>query len=284
MSVSFRVMLDLCIEDVEQELKSLRSDLATIVGMALGVGAILVAYLMEGGSLSSVFRLPAVMIVIGGTLGAGMITTSLPTVLAIPSFLRIAFFGQELDYRDTIDRIVMLAERARREGILGLEGYLSRTPNLFFRKALQLLIDGTEVTVLRSILETEISYVEERHRRGIELFRKFGGFAPTMGIIGTVLGLIHTLANTTDTARMAVGIASAFIATLWGVCSANLFFLPVSDKLRHRHLEEMSNLELILEGVVAIQSGENPRVVRTKLLSYINPQQRYEDIYASLTR
>jgi chemotaxis protein MotA len=252
--------------------------------MVLGIGAIVVAYLMEGGSLSSVFKLPAVMIVLGGTLGAGMITTSLATVLAIPTHLRIAFFGHETDYRDTIDRIVMLAERARREGILGLESYLNRAPTAFFRKALQLLVDGTEVTVLRSILETEISYIEERHRRGIELFRKMGGFAPTMGIIGTVLGLIHTLANTTDTTRMAAGIASAFIATLWGVCSANLFFLPVSDKLRHRHLEEMANLDLILEGVVAIQSGENPRVVRTKLLSYINPQERYEDIYASLSR
>jgi len=252
--------------------------------MVLGIGAIVVAFLMEGGSLSSVFKLPAVMIVIGGTLGAGMVTTSLATVLSIPKYLKIAFFNEETNFRDTIDLIVMLAERARREGILGLEGYIRRTPNAFFRKALQLLIDGTEVTVLRSILETEISYIEERHRRGIEFFRKLGGFAPTMGIIGTVLGLIHTLANTTDTTRMAAGIASAFIATLWGVCSANLFFLPVSDKLRHRHLEELANLELILEGVVAIQSGENPRVVRTKLLSYINPQERYEDIYASLPR
>lgn len=259
-------------------------DFATAAGLVIGVGAILVSYLMEGGTLGSIFRLPAVMIVIFGTFGAGMITTSLGTVLSIPTYLRIAFWGKEDDVKETIDRIVLLADRARREGILGLESYLETAPNPFFQKALQLLIDGTEVTVLRSILETEISYVEERHRRGIELFKKLGGFAPTMGIIGTVLGLIHTLANTTDTSRMAAGIASAFIATLWGVSSANLFFLPIGDKLRHRHLDEMANFELILEGVVAIQSGENPRVVRTKLMSYINPQERLEDLYAPLSR
>ncbi len=259
----------------------MRIDFATVSGIILGLGAIVVAYLMEGGSLASVFQAPAVMLVLLGTLGAGMITTSMNTVLLIPTYLRIAFFGQPIDVRDTIERMVHLAERARREGILGLEQFLDEAPSPFFKKALQLLIDGTEVTALRGILETEIAYMEERHRRGIELFKKMGGFAPTLGIIGTVLGLIHTLANTTDTTRMASGIATAFIATLWGVCSANLFFLPVGDKLRHRHLEEMTNLELVLEGVIAIQSGDNPRVIRTKLLSYLNPQERYEDSYAA---
>ena len=144
----------------------------------------------------------------------------------------------------------------------------------FFRKALQLLVDGTEVTELRQILETEMSYVEDRHRRGIELFKKLGGFSPTLGIIGTVLGLIQTLSSTTDTSRMASGIASAFIATLWGVCMANLFYLPIGDKLRHRHIDEMTNLELVTEGVVAIQSGENPRMIRTRLMSFVNPPKR----------
>jgi chemotaxis protein MotA len=249
-------------------------DIATIAGLIVGIGAIIVSFLMEGGKLASVFQLPAVMIVVFGTLGAGMITTSISTVMAIPTYLRIALFGRSDDVSGTIDYIVRLAERARREGILGLENNLRDVNNPFFKKAMQLLIDGTEVTMLRSILETEIAHIEERHRKGIELFKKLGGFAPTLGIIGTVLGLIQTLANTADTSHMASGIATAFIATLWGVCSANLFYLPIGDKLRHRHMEELSTLELIMEGVVSIQSGENPRMIRTKLQSFVNPPKR----------
>ncbi len=252
-------------------------DIATIGGLLVGVGAILISFLMEGGSLASIFKGPAVMIVIFGTLGAGMITTSLRNVMAIPTYLKIAFSGKRPDHLYTINQVVLLAERARREGVLGLEKHLNSVERGFFRKALALLIDGTEVTELRGILETEINYLEARHSKGIELFKKLGGFAPTMGIIGTVLGLIHTLANTSDTSQMAAGIASAFIATLWGICSANLFFLPVGDKLRHRHLDEVANLELVLEGVVSIQSGENPRLIRSKLQSFIDPSQRISE-------
>ena len=173
-----------------------------------------------------------------------------------------------------IEQLVKMAERARREGILGLEADLKRISDPFFRKAMQLVIDGTEVTTLRSILETEITYVEERHREGITLFGKLGGFSPTLGIIGTVLGLIHTLANTEDAGKMASSIAAAFIATLWGVGMANLFYLPIGDKLRYRHDLEMKKLELVLEGVTAIQSGDNPRVIRTRLLSFLHPALR----------
>ena len=136
------------------------------------------------------------------------------------------------------------------------------------------MIDGTEVTTLRAILETEIAYIEERHRDGITLFGKLGGFSPTLGIIGTVLGLIHALANTEDAGRMASSIAAAFIATLWGVGLANLFYLPVGDKLKYRHEQEMQHLELILEGVTAIQSGDTPRMIRTRLFAFLHPQER----------
>ncbi len=170
--------------------------------------------------------------------------------------------------------IVKLSEKARREGILGLEKDLKAIKNPFFHKAVQLVIDGAETTMLKDILETEIAYVEERHKKGISFFQKMGGFSPTMGIIGTVLGLIHTLSNTSDADRMAQAIASAFIATLWGVALANLCYLPISDKLKLRHEEELANLDLIMEGIVAIQSGDNPRVVKTKLLSFIAPNMR----------
>lgn len=249
-------------------------DLATVGGLVIGLGCIIIAYLGEGGQISSVLQWPAILLVIGGTIGASTVTTSFKTVMSVPQYLKIAFTGKVLDPLELIDRIVKMAERARRDGILGLEGDLKTITNPFFKKSIQLVIDGTEVTVLKEILETEVSYISERHKKGITLFQKMGGFSPTLGILGTVLGLINTLANTEDASQMAGHIASAFIATLWGVGAANLFYLPISDKLRHRHEEEMVMLDLVTEGALSIQSGDNPRVIRTKLLSFVNPKLR----------
>jgi len=253
-------------------------DFATIIGLFLAVGAVVGGYNLEGGQLTAIFLTAPILIVVGGTLGATIITTSMSTVQQVPNYLRLAFFGKSHSYNGTIDSIVHLAEKARREGILGLEPEMKKITDLFFSKAMQLVIDGTEITVLRDILETEIAYIEERHKRGIVFFQKAGGFAPTLGILGTVLGLVHTLGNTSDASKMASAIAAAFIATLWGVGLANLFLLPVSDKLRMRHDDEMAYLELIMEGMVAIQSGENPRNIRTRLLSFVAPHnRRYKD-------
>lgn len=251
-------------------------DFATIIGLILSVGAISGAYALEGGQISAIFLTAPLMIVVGGTLGATMVTTSVRTVVRVPTFLRMAFFGVNRTTEETIDFLVRLAEKARRAGILGLETELNRTEEKFLKKGIQLVIDGTEVSMLKEILETEIAYLEERHKKGIEFFQKAGGFSPTMGILGTVLGLVHTLANTSDAAKMATAIAGAFIATLWGVGLANLFFLPIADKLRLRHEEEVSHLELIMEGVVSIQSGDNPRNVKTRLMAFIAPHHREE--------
>ena len=249
-------------------------DLATLIGLLIAFGAVGGSYLMEGGSFDAVFLAAPILIVVGGTLGATTVTTSIDTVMRIPHFLRVALTHHPHRFSDTIDTIVKLGEKARREGILGLENDLTTISNPFFRKAVRLVIDGTEVAALREILETEIAYKEERHKRGITFFQKAGGYAPTMGILGTVLGLVHTLGNTADASKMAAHIAAAFIATLWGVGLANLFFLPVSDKLRMRHEEEIAHLELIMEGVVALQMGENPRYIRTRLLAFIAPIHR----------
>jgi len=251
-------------------------DFATIGGLVIGVGAIAVAYVLEGGHLGAVTQAPAMLLVIGGTIGAATISTSFRTIRQVPQFLRIAFFGKAPDHMGTIHYLVRLAEKARREGVLGLEADLKYIESPFFRKAVQLVIDGTEATVIRQILETEVNYIAERHKAGIGLFKALGGFSPTLGIIGTVLGLIHTLSNTQDASRMATAIAGAFIATLWGIAMANLCYLPIGDKLRLRHDEEAANLELIIEGVIAIQSGDNPRIVKTRLLSFIDPKVRQE--------
>lgn len=249
-------------------------DIATLGGLVIGVGAIALAFTLEGGHLSMVFQAPAMLLVILGTLGAAAITTSFSTVLRIPQYLKLAMFARNRDIMATVDQLVGMAERARREGILGLESELKQIHDPFFRKGMQLVIDGTEVTTLRSILENEIAYMDERHHEGISLFNKLGGFSPTLGIIGTVLGLIHTLANTGDANKMAQSIAAAFIATLWGVGMANLFYLPIGDKLKYRHDLEMQRLDLIMEGITAIQSGDSPRVIRTRLLSFLHPRDR----------
>ena len=253
-------------------------DFATILGLLVAVGAIGGSYVMEGGHLDSIFLTAPMLIVIGGTLGATTITTSMDTVLKVPTYLRLAFAGRSREFARTIDDIVRLSEKARREGILGLEANLGAIPDPFFKKAIQLVIDGTEVTALREILETEIAYIEERHKKGISFFQKAGGFSPTMGILGTVLGLIHTLSNTSDASKMAAAIAAAFIATLWGVGLANLFLLPVADKLKMRHEEEIAHLELIMEGVIWLQSGENPRNIRTRLLAFVAPRLRSHEV------
>lgn len=253
-------------------------DFATLFGLVLAVGAVVGAFRMEGGHLDALFLIAPIVLVVGGTLGATIVTSTMQTVRQVPGMLRLAFSGTRISLVETIAATVRLAEKARREGILGLEADLKRIKDPFMRKGLQLVIDGTEATNLREILETEIAYIEERHKRGIIFFQKAGGFAPTLGILGTVLGLVHTLGNTSDASKMATAIAGAFIATLWGVGLANLFFLPISDKLRLRHEEEMSHLELVLEGLVAIQSGDNPRNIRTRLHAFLAPALRSGEI------
>ena len=253
-------------------------DLATILGLAVAVGAIGGAFMLEGGTLDAIFLTAPIIIVVGGTLGATTISTSMATVVRVPTYIRLALSRPRHAFDETIERIAKLAEKARRDGILGLERTLGTIENPFFRKAVQLVIDGTEVTVLREILETEIAYVEERHKKGITFFQKAGGFSPTMGILGTVLGLVHTLGNTDDAAKMATSIAGAFIATLWGVGLANVFFLPVSDKLRMRHEEEVAHLELIMEGVISLQSGDTPRNIRTRLMAFVAPAHRKNEL------
>ena len=249
-------------------------DIATLGGLIIGIGAVLVAFLMEGGQLSVLFHLPAMLIVVAGAFGAATVTTSLKTLGNIPRLLKIAFSPRNTDLMALIDKIIALAERARREGILGLEKNFDEATNPFFKKAIQHVIDGTEVTQLRNILETDMAYTEDRHKAGIMFFQKLGGFSPTMGIIGTVLGLIHALSQVDEPSRIAGAIAGAFIATLWGIALANLCYLPISDKLRYRHQQEAKSLEIILEGMISIQSGENPRYIKNKLLSFITPQRR----------
>ncbi len=253
-------------------------DIATILGLCLGVGAVLISFVMEGGHLSALIQVPAIILVIFGTFGAAIVTTSFSQVLNLPRLFKIILFEKKLNPQDLIELIYGLSQKSRKNGLLSLEKDLSRISDSFLRKAVQLAIDGFETTKIREILEIEMSYMHERHKLGSAFFQKLGGFSPTLGIIGTVLGLIHALGSMDSSSNMASAIASAFIATLWGVSLANLIYLPISDKLRARHQDEAIYLEIISEGVVSLAMGDNPRVIRMKLLSFLLPDQRSGDV------
>ncbi|OGP64746.1 MAG: hypothetical protein A3K22_04625 [Deltaproteobacteria bacterium RBG_16_42_7] len=253
-------------------------DITTIFGLILGIGAVLGAFLMEGGHLSSLLQAPAMMLVICGTLGASIITTPFSQLKALPKLFGIILFEKELNPQQLVDLIYNLAQKSRKNGLLSLEKDLSDIKDSFLKKAIQLAIDGFETNKIREILEIEMSYIEERHKVGAVFFKTLGGFSPTLGIIGTVLGLIHALGNMENSSNMAASIASAFIATLWGVALANLIYLPISDKLKAKHQDEALYLDIICEGVISLAMGDNPRVIRMKLVSFLLPNRRNEDI------
>jgi chemotaxis protein MotA len=252
-------------------------DITTIFGLILGIGAVLISFLMEGGHVSSLIQAPAMLLVICGTLGAAIITTSSVQLMSLPKLFKVILFEKKLNPQQLIDLIYDLAQKSRKNGLLSLEKDLPNIEDSFLRKAIQLAIDGFETNKIREILEIEMLYIEERHKVGSTFFQKLGGFSPTLGIIGTVLGLIHALGNMENSSNMAASIASAFIATLWGVALANLVYLPISDKLKVKHQDEALYLEIISEGVVSLAMGDNPRVIRMKLLSFLLPNNRGAD-------
>lgn len=251
-------------------------DIATVLGLLVGIGSVLVSFLMEGGHLSALIQVPAMILVIFGTFGAATVTTSVKQLVNLPNLMKVAFFEKKMDSRQLIDLLFDLSQKARKNGLLSLEKDLDAIQEPFLRKAIQLAIDGFETNKIREILEIEMAYIEERHKAGANFFLKLGGFSPTLGIMGTVLGLIHALGNMESSSNMASAIASAFIATLWGVAMANLIYLPLSDKLKYKHQDEALYLEIITEGAISLAMGDNPRVIRMKLVSFLLPDKRAE--------
>ncbi len=249
-------------------------DFATILGLLLAWGALIGSLLMEGGDARALVNIPAALLVFGGTLGAATVSFRMEQIRSLPDILRQAFREPGHDPAEVIRLLVRFAERARRDGLLTLESEARRLEDPFLQKAVRLAIDGIEEEDLRVILETEIDFLRARHKIGESMFITLGGFAPTLGIIGTVMGLIHMLANLSDPGKMGPLIAGAFIATLYGVSSANLLFLPLANKLRGRSQEEALVYEIMIEGVLAIQAGDNPRIVDDKLKSFLAPRLR----------
>jgi chemotaxis protein MotA len=247
----------------------MRPDVATIAGLVVAIGGIMGGLLMEGGKVKDVAQVSAAVIVLGGTLGAVMVTTPLGTLLRAVKKLILVFFDKAQPVEGTIDEIISYATQARKQGIVSLEQQASSIHDPFLRKALNLAIDGIDMSQIRAMMELDISLVEQDGEAEAKVFEAAGGYAPTVGIIGAVLGLIQVMKNLANIDEVGRGIAVAFVATVYGVGSANLFFLPAGNKLRARVHADVRLRELTLEGVLAIVEGLNPKLIRTKLDSYV---------------
>lgn len=248
-------------------------DLSSIIGTGLGWGALLVAMILDGMSPSAFFNVSAMVLVIGGTAGATIASFLLPQALAAASVLRQTL-RRVPDPASSVDRIVEMATVARKKGLLELDRTMGEVSDPFVRRALSLVIDGAETDVVRRRLEEEFDLIEERHRIGERIFTTAAGFAPTLGIIGTVVGLIHMLRDLSDPSKIGPAIATAFLATLYGVSLSNLLLLPIANKLRAQHEQEFLAKRTIMEGALGISAQENPSVLRERLLVYLPPQVR----------
>jgi chemotaxis protein MotA len=252
-------------------------DISTLIGLVVGFGALIVAMLMEGGSPAQLISPSAMLIVFGGTIGATLIAYPLESVMKLPALLQIAIKQQQRDAYMLIERLTGLAEKARRNGLLALEADAQEIDDAFVKQAILLAVDGTDAETLREILQSQMDHLEERHEVLFGMLEAMGGFAPTMGIIGTVMGLVRVLSNLSNPNELGPEIAVAFIATLWGVCSANLLWLPLGGKLKRKSHAEVFYRQIALEGILAVQSGENPRVVRQKLEGMVARDKNKQD-------
>lgn len=244
-------------------------DKISIIAIICGLTSIIAGQALEGGSIGSLIQVTAFMIVMGGTISAVMLQCTPKQFITGLRMLKWVFITPQLDHEKILREIVKWSQVARKEGLLMLENQLNTQKDPFIRKALQMLVDGTEPDTLRGVLEVEIGVFEHSRKQAAKIWDSAGGYAPTMGILGAVLGLIHVMENLSDPSKLGGGIAVAFVATVYGVGSANLLFLPVATKLKHLLAAEIALKELILEGIVGIANGENPRIIESRLRAYL---------------
>ncbi|KMN30305.1 MULTISPECIES: flagellar motor protein [unclassified Chromobacterium] len=244
-------------------------DKISIVAILMGLTAILAGQALEGGNIGSLMQLTAFMIVIGGTVSAVMLQSTPKQFVAGVRMLKWIFQPPALDHDKMIREIINWSQTARKGGLLALEGYINLQKDPFIKKALQMLVDGAEPDTLRSVMDVEISMFEHARKQAARIWESAGGYAPTMGILGAVLGLIHVMENLSDPSKLGAGIAVAFVATVYGVGSANLLFLPIASKLKHLVASEVALKELVVEGLVSIANGENPRIIESRLKGFL---------------
>ncbi|MBW0238099.1 MULTISPECIES: flagellar motor protein [Pseudomonas] len=244
-------------------------DVLSLIGIIMAFVAIIGGNYLEGGHLGALANGPAALIVLGGTVGAALLQSPMSAFKRAMQTVVWILFPPSIDLAGGIDRVVNWSLTARKEGLLGLEGVADSEPDNYARKGLQLLVDGMEPEVIRSILEVDFLTQESRDIEAAKVFESMGGYAPTIGIIGAVMGLIHVMGNLADPGQLGSGIAVAFVATIYGVASANLVLLPVASKLKSIARRQALYREMLLEGILSIAEGENPRSIELKLQGFM---------------
>jgi chemotaxis protein MotA len=242
-------------------------DPAAIVGVVLGLVAVFGTQILEGGSPASILLIPPIFLILVGSAGASLASNTLPGMIGGIKWLVYALTAKKADPESVVEPLVKMAERARREGLLALESEMETVDDPFMRKGLQMAVDGTDPDDLYEILSAEVRAKKASAKAGAAFWTDAGGYSPTIGIIGTVVGLVHVLENLSDPSKLGKLIAGAFVATLWGVMTANIVFLPFGKRIMAVVGAETARMELVIDGVLAIQAGSNPRVVATKLRS-----------------
>lgn len=248
-------------------------DIATVLGVISAFGLVVVAIFM-GSGLKVFIDIPSVMIVVGGTLGATMINYPLKEVVGVMRVAKHAIMTKNIAVSDLIKRFIQFAQKSRKEGILALDGELKNVKDDFLKKGIQLSIDGLEPQEIRDILDTEVDFIRNRHQLGAEIFTTMATFAPALGMIGTLIGLVQMLQNMDDPNKIGPAMAVALLTTFYGSLLANLVCMPIAGKLKTRSREEMLTKELTIQGVISLSNGDNPRILEQKLLAFIPPNQR----------
>ncbi len=244
-------------------------DKISVVGLLLGIIAILGGQVLEGGNISSLLQPTAFLIVLGGTVGAVMLQSPLPVFLNGLKMVKWVFFPPAFRPDELIESVGRWSHVARKEGLLALEAQIQTVPDSFMRKGLQLLVDGAEPNRLREVLEVEIGAYEDQMKMSAKIWEAAGGYSPTIGILGAVMGLIHVMENLSDPSKLGAGIAVAFVATIYGVGAANLIFLPIAKKLLANISRLVTVREMFVDGLVGIANGDNPRIIESRMQGYI---------------
>ncbi len=250
-------------------------DIATIIGIVVGMG--LIVFTIATGEGAGMFiHIPSAMIVFGGAIASTLISFSLKEVLSVISVIQKAFFTTAYDGGKLIDQIVALSKKARKEGLLAIDKDVNEISDSFLRSGMEMVVDGTEPELIRTVLETELSYTMERHKKGAQIMNALGASAPAFGMIGTLMGLVQMLSNLDDPSKIGGGMAVALITTFYGSVLANLIFLPLAVKLQNNSGTEVIIKEMIIEGVLSIQFGEHPNTIHRKLSNFMAPKDRSE--------
>jgi chemotaxis protein MotA len=248
-------------------------DIATIIGIISAFGLVIVAILMGGGLMLFV-NVPSLMIVVGGTMGATMINYPLKEVFGVIGVVKNAILTTNIAVTDLIKQFIEFAHKSRKEGILSLEADIKEVSDEFFRKGVQLSIDGLEPDEIRDILETEVDFIRSRHQLGAEIFTTMGSFAPALGMIGTLIGLVQMLQSMEDPSSIGPAMAIALLTTFYGSIMANIICIPIAGKLKTRSKEEVLSKELMIQGIISLSNGDNPRILEQKLKAFIPPNLR----------